>query len=109
MKNISLGTVIRTGVWGLMLGGAAGFTLGLLVAPEEGPRTRRRVSYRLERLGQQVADLVDQITSSHTQSDARSTGDALVADAQVRAEQIRHEIDTLLGEVRRSTVQGQAD
>ncbi|MFQ5572286.1 MAG: YtxH domain-containing protein, partial [Rhodothermales bacterium] len=83
-----------------LLGGAAGFALGLLLAPEEGRKLRRRLSYRLESLGKQVGDLADQVLNPETESEARRTGDALVADAEVRAQRIRSDIDALLGEVR---------
>ena len=101
MKNYTLGSVVRAMSWGALLGGAAGFALGLLVAPEEGRRTRRRLSYRLESLGQQVSDFADQMLHRVSESgDARRSGDAVVADAQVRAERIRSDIEALLGEVR---------
>ncbi|MDX1546072.1 MAG: YtxH domain-containing protein [Rhodothermales bacterium] len=100
MKEYSLGSVLRALGWGALLGGAAGFSLGLLLAPEEGRRLRRRLSYRLENLGHQVSDFADQMLKSETDSDARRTGDALVADAQVRAQRIRSDIEALLGEVR---------
>lgn len=86
--------------WGVLLGGAAGFALGVLLAPEEGRKLRRRLSYRLENLGKQVGDLADQVLAPEAESDARRTGAALVADAKVRAQQIQSDIDALLGEVR---------
>lgn len=100
MKEYTLGSVIRAMNWGVLLGGAAGFALGLLLAPEEGSRLRRRLSYRLESLGKQVSDRADQMLNPETESDARRTGDALVADARARAQRIQSDIDALLGEVR---------
>ncbi len=100
MKEYSLGSVLRALGWGVLLGGAAGFTLGLLLAPEEGRKLRRRLSYRLENLGKQVGDLAEQVLNPEAESEARRTGDALVADAQMRAQRIRSDIDALLGEVR---------
>lgn len=93
-------TSFRAGILGVIFGGVTGFLLGLLLAPEEGQRLRRRLSYRLEHLGEQVSSLADEILSPETESDARRTGDALVADANVRAQRIRNDIDTLLGEMR---------
>ena len=106
MKEYSVGRVIRAMGLGAILGGAAGFALGLLLAPEEGSRLRRRLSYRLESLGKQVGDLADQVLNpeaedeAHRASEARRSSDALVADAQVRAQRIQSDIDALLGEVR---------
>ena len=73
--------------------------LGMLVAPEEGTKLRRRLRYRLEHLGTQVGDLADQVLKPEEESEARRTGDALVADARARAQRIRRDIDALLGEV----------
>ena len=100
MKEHTLGDVVRAMGWGVLLGGVAGFMLGLLLAPEEGSRLRRRLSYRLESVGKQVSDFADQVLNPEAESEARRTGDALVADAQERAQQIRSDIDALLGEVR---------
>lgn len=101
MKDYSLGSVVRALGWGVLLGGAAGFALGMLLAPEEGSKLRRRLSYRLENLGKQVGDLADQVLSPEPEdSEARRTADALVADAQIQAQRIRSDIDALLGEVR---------
>ncbi len=102
MKDITLGKLIRTGAWGVVVGGIAGFTVGLLLAPEEGQRLRRRISYRLEHLGHQVSNLVDDLLAPEPSSEARRTGDELVANAQEQAKKIQDEIDSLLGEVRRS-------
>ena len=106
MKSYSLGSVVRAGSWGVVLGGAAGFLLGLLLAPEEGQKIRRRLAYQLEHLAEEIAHLFDQITHPQETSEARRTGDALVADARQQAQRIRDEIDALLGEMRR---QGSAE
>lgn len=100
MRDYTLGSILRALTWGALFGGAAGFALGLLLAPEEGKKLRRRLSYRLESLGAQVGDLADNVLNPEAESEARRTGDALVADAQVRAQRIRSDIEALLGEVR---------
>lgn len=101
MHKHPLRKMVRSGVAGLLLGGVAGFTLGLLLAPEEGQQLRRRLSYRLEHLGQQVALMVDELLSQEEENEARRTANALVADAQERAQRIRDDIDSLLGEIKR--------
>lgn len=94
------GRVARAGVLGALLGGMAGFTAGLLFAPDEGQRTRRRLVYQLEHLAVQVGLFVEELMRSEAASDARRTSDALVADAQERAQRIRDDIDALLEEMR---------
>ncbi len=90
----------RAGLFGAVLGGMTGFAAGLLVAPDEGQRTRRRLVYRLEHLALQASLFVEDLMHSKTTSEARRTSDALVADAQERAQRIRDDIDTLLEEMR---------
>lgn len=106
MKQYSIGKVLRAGAWGTLVGGAAGFALGLLVAPEEGQKVRRRVVYQLENLTRLVSSYVDQALRAEEESEARRTGDALVADAQEKAEKIRRDIDALLGEIRSQSTTG---
>lgn len=96
-----MGSVVRVGAVGVLLGGAAGFALGLLLAPEEGQKIRRRLAYQLEHIAYQTGDFVDHLLKSDAQSEARRTGDAVIADARERAQRIRDDIDALLGEMRR--------
>ncbi|RMF64988.1 MAG: YtxH domain-containing protein [Bacteroidetes bacterium] len=100
MKEHSWGRTLRAGAWGVLLGGAAGFALGLLVAPEEGRKLRRRLVYQLERLAGQVGEIVEDLLHPEVVGEARRDADAIVADAQARARRIREDIDELLGEVR---------
>ena len=100
MKEYKLGSVVRASVWGALIGGVAGFGLGLLLAPEEGKKLRRRVVYQLEHLADQLGSLLEQVANPEDGSEARRTGDMLVADAREKAQRIRDDIDALLGEVR---------
>lgn len=99
--DILPGRTTRAGLLGAVLGGMAGFTAGLLFAPSEGPRTRRRLLYQLEHLAVRVGLFIEDLRHTRATSEARSTGDALVQDAQERAQRIRDDIDTLLEEMRR--------
>lgn len=101
MKPYSLGSVVRAGSWGVVLGGAAGFLLGMLLAPEEGQKIRRRIVYQLEHLTEEITELIDRVLRPQEAGEARRTGDALVADARAQAQRIRDEIDALLGEMRK--------
>ncbi len=91
---------VRASVFGLLAGGAVGFSLGLLLAPDEGQKARRRVAYLLDRWARQVAMLVDQLNSDEAQSTARESGAALIADAREQAERILNDANSLMKEVR---------
>lgn len=102
MKDYTLGSVVRAGAWGIIAGGVAGFAVGLLLAPEEGQKLRRRVAYQLEHLADQLGTFIEHLSNHDGDSEARRTGDQLVEDAREQAQRIRDDIDALLGEVRSS-------
>ena len=99
--------VLRASLVSALAGGAVGFGLGLLVAPDEGRALRRRLAYLLDRWTGQVAHLVDQLDATQEESVARQTGAALVADAREQAERILSDANALMEEVRQR--QGLAD
>ena len=101
MKDHSMGSLVRAGIVGTLLGGGVGFVLGILLAPEEGQKVRRRLAYQLENLSDQLGEFVDQLTSPDQPNDARVDADNLVADARTRARKIQEDIDALMGEARR--------
>lgn len=100
MKDTTGNWFARAGFWTALAGGAVGFALGVLFAPEKGQKARRRMAYQLEHLTEQVAAWLEQRLDSEIESEARRTGDALVADAQARADHIRDDIESLLKELR---------
>ncbi len=100
MKHYSLGNIVRTGVWGLVVGVAAGFVAGLLLAPGEGRKLRRRLVYQLETMADRIGSAVEDFSGAERDSEARRTGNQLVEDAEEEARRIRDEIDTLLGDAR---------
>jgi gas vesicle protein len=87
-------------LWGLAVGGAAGFALGILLAPDEGRQVRQRLAYLLDRWSGQVAGWVEAMVSEAPPSAARETADAVVADARQQAEQLLNEAEALMNEAR---------
>lgn len=106
MKEYTAGSLVRAGILGALLGGVTGFALGLLLAPEEGKKIRRRLAYQLESLADQVNTFVENVVHPEGPGDARQKGDAIVADARNRAQQIQDDIDALMGEARRQGSSG---
>lgn len=100
MKHDSWTRTARTGLWGVLIGGAAGFAMGLIFAPEEGKRLRRKLAYQLDHLGETVSKLVEKALDEDFATQARHEGDALIKDAKEKADMIRNDIDALLGEMR---------
>ena len=97
MKTYPLSSVVRAGAFGTLLGVGAGVLVGLLVAPQEGERTRRRLAFRLDQAAGQVGGLVEGLLSPQGGSnDARESGEALVSEAEAEADRIRGEIDRLI-------------
>ncbi len=95
-KNYGLGDVTRALGLGLLMGGGVGFTLGLLLAPEEGSRLRRRVTFHLEELAKQVGSLTDLIKDSEENEGAKSDGEALVAKANEQAQEINSRMEEIM-------------
>ncbi|NNF57770.1 MAG: YtxH domain-containing protein [Rhodothermaceae bacterium] len=91
---------LQASVVGLLVGGAAGFALGILMAPDEGRQVRQRAAYLLDRWSGQLTGLINRLAENADQSEARKTADALVADAREQAQQLLSEADALMSEAR---------
>jgi gas vesicle protein len=103
MEKTSRNRTVQVGVWSALAGGALGFTLGMMFAPQRGPDTRRRLAYQLEHLAAQTEDFLRRALKSRPDPGAGQSGDELVADAQARADHIRDDIDALLEELRKQS------
>lgn len=93
-------SVVRASLGGILFGGAVGFGLGLLLAPDEGKQIRQRVAFLLDQWGNQVSDLIDRVGSEGVASNAREKADAVVADAREQAQQILSEAEELMSQAR---------
>ena len=90
----------QVGVYSALAGGALGFALGMLFAPQRGPDARRRVAYQLERLASQAEEVLRRLVQARGESPGRRNSDAVVQDAETRADHIRDDIDALMEELR---------
>ncbi len=101
MKSYSFGAVVRSALWGGLVGGAAGFTLGLLLAPEQGRIVRRRLVYQLQHMTSEVSAHLEHLVQQEPAPELRQAEEQMVAETQHRAEEIRQELDQLIGKMRR--------
>lgn len=91
----------RASVYGLLVGGASGFALGLLLAPDEGHQLRRRVAYLFDRWAADLSGVLERLESPTGESSAaRERADALVADAREQAARLLDEADALIADAR---------
>ena len=94
-KNHGIGQISRALGWGL-LGGGVGFTLGLLLAPEEGSQLRRRVKFHLDELARQAGNLADSMKSSEQKKGAKSDSREVVAKANEQAQEINSQMKEIM-------------
>lgn len=80
-----------------------GFALGMLFAPKRGPDARRRVAYQLEHLTAQAEGFLRRLIQAGSKSQGLRNSDAVVEDAEERADHIRDDIDALLEELRQAS------
>lgn len=90
----------RASLWGFLVGGATGFVLGVLLAPDEGQQVRKRVAFLLDRWADKATSMVDSARSDQSISDARQSADAVVSNAREQAEALLGEADALIQEAR---------
>ncbi|MDX1421003.1 MAG: YtxH domain-containing protein [Rubricoccaceae bacterium] len=100
---------LRASFWGFALGGATGFALGILLAPDEGREVRQRLAYLLDRWSSQLGRVVGDLVSESVPNEARQSADAVVADARQQAEQLLSEAEALMKEARSRRTGGDRD
>lgn len=103
MSSDNGGGSFRAGLLGLFLGAAGGFALGMLLAPEEGRKLRRRLAFQLDSASARIGEWVESLGDDRILSEARQKGESLVADVQQRARQIQDDMDALLEQLPESS------
>lgn len=78
------GAWVLPSVLGLGVGLAAGLGLGLLIAPEPGEETRRRLALRAEDLQRKAARFVDK-----TRGDLEAAGHEIAGEARAEMSRVR--------------------
>jgi gas vesicle protein len=103
MEKTSRKRSTRIGVYSALVGGAVGFAVGMLFAPKRGPDARRRITYQLERLTAQAEGFLRRLVQSGAETEGLRNSDAVVEDAEARADHIRDDIDALMEELRQAS------
>lgn len=103
MKKTSQKRATRIAVCSALAGGAIGFALGMLFAPKRGPDARRRIAYQFDQLSAQTEGFFRRLLRSGAESEGRRNSDAVVEDAEARADHIRDDIDTLMEKLRQAS------
>lgn len=96
MSNESFSGIARAAAWGVILGGGIGFAMGMLLAPEEGQKLRRRLGFQAERISQEIGRLLYDGSGGQESSPGRERAESVVAEVEERAERLQNEMDELL-------------
>ena len=94
MEKFSKGLIV-----GLFTGAALGSVLGLLFAPEDGKTLRKKFTYRLSALLEELDEVQTKIVARKKaigNNEAKLRGDKIVSEAQKRAEDLINEAENLI-------------
>jgi gas vesicle protein len=81
----------------------------MLFAPKRGPDARRRITYKLEQFTAQAEGFLRGLVQSSIEQGERRNSDAVVEDAEARADHIRDDIDALMEELQQAKDAGQTN
>lgn len=95
MSSHNRGGSVKAGFLGIVVGGAVGFALGMMLAPEEGRKLRRRLAFQLDHLSRKIGEVIESLGDDSVLSEARQKGETLVADVEQRARRIQEDMDDL--------------
>ena len=98
-KEDHISSVARLLGIGAVVGASAGFVLGLLLAPEEGSRLRRRITYHLDGVRKILQEIVKEGLPQSLDAKQGKNSQALVTEVHERAQEISERIDAVLEDV----------
>ena len=89
-------------VLGFLVGGAVGLAVGLLIAPEQGEKLRRKLAYRIKSSAQQISNVLETMGKNlNEDSEARRDGQEVVEQVHTEAQQLMAEMDEVLSSAKR--------
>ena len=85
------------GFAGFLLGGAIGLAVGLLIAPEQGEKLRRKLAYRIKHLAGNLEDLVERL-GKHEEVDEmiQLKAKEVTDEVNLQAKQLEEEMNALM-------------
>lgn len=89
-------------LFAFVLGAAAGAIVGILYAPDSGANTRDKLSYQLDKYKKQLEKLLEDLINGKVEvsSMAKEEGQKVVDEAKEKAEQLLHDVDDLIGQIK---------
>lgn len=90
-------------ILGLLIGVAAGTTLGLLYAPREGKEMRRRLTFQLSKVREKLTIYLTNLKNgvdTHI-STAKTKGEQVVNESKEKAEKLLSEVEALMGQLKK--------
>ncbi|WP_045113550.1 YtxH domain-containing protein [Microscilla marina] len=94
---------LANAITAFVAGTAVGAAVGILYAPEEGNKTRDKLTYRLSKLKDKVTQLTEELTQGKEEitSEAKIQGKKVVGDLEARVKDLNKEFEELTKQIRK--------
>jgi len=87
-----------------LAGAATGALLGVLLAPDTGENTRKKLSFQLKSYQDKLKAYLEGLEKEESHapdSNAKTEGKKVVSDAKLKAEKLLGDVESLIGEIQK--------